>query len=483
MKKVILLAVAIISIFKIHANDVSLINTPIIKMMVLADKNTCWTCYKSIKSISQIELKNSRLQIQIMIASDDKSIIDNVKNLYKLESEIYLDPLGLYKKEYKFTNLPALVIYNSKGEIEIKEEWKNPKKYADIIRDLDEKDQSVKHLLIKGLKHIKTVGLIDDSNNIKKNTVNYFNGDINTNNEEYYISDQLNNRILVFDKNGKIIKNIGLPCDSLACNQPYRFKVYSNSLLAWVDFSKNGVEEFNSINTKTNKITAHIFYNKNANYSDSLLLSQKIFRLNHTKNYIAEFRYPQNINLNNNNYLLVLLDSNFKQIKAFGNSDSIFNKVAMARFVTGEIPIDIDSENNIYYITQLSKYVYKYNSEGILKNRTELDLDSSFKIEIKNYPSKETRDEIIDYRFKNSIVTKIKINNDNITVVYFNSYLVDNSKQVKYFVDRFTLDGKRQLKKPIELPCGWNPIAISDCKIVLYNDKRSDLIFNWYEFE
>ena len=113
---------------------------PKLSVSIFADEDVCWTCLKSINTISKVKLKNYQLDVIIYFCSDNDKLLSELVKKYELKCKSQLDPECLYAKKYNFSRLPAIVIKDkSIDSVLIEKNWENPREYINLITEYDKK--------------------------------------------------------------------------------------------------------------------------------------------------------------------------------------------------------------------------------------------------------------------------------------------------------------------------------------------------------
>ena len=392
--------------------------------------------------------------------------------------------LSLFGK-FDFQYLPGIALYNEKEEIELKEEFDigNPIKYKNLIFQLDENSESFKAPIISGLKNTKIIFLQDENQNIiKEKGFNQNNKIIDK--KQYYILDNIDRKISIFDNLWKIIKNIKLPCDEIDFNCEALFSLSQlNSLtIQLMNYPRTEAATFHLLDINSGKFTQHFFFPYEM-FDDTSTVSEKLTKFPNENKYIIPRYFYNNSELLIDNNLLILLDSSCWIIKLFGKTDSLFQNTKMSAFISRNIELAIDENENIYSLSSSSKNLYKYDKNGNYIKTIKLNFDSTCKINIKNYDAKLSKKDYNEYCLNNSNISKIIIENENIVIIYCNKKNINGKSFTQFYIDKFDKNGKKMNieKEAIEFPLDFKPVFIAEKTIVIYDENKTEMIFYWYE--
>lgn len=450
-----------------------------IEIYIFADENTCWTCIEGVKSLREIKLHNSTLRLSIFACSKNSQAAEIIKRGFNEEIEVIEDPLSLYPEEFKLANLPAIVIFNKKGEVALKEEWKNPAKYTELILKIDSLSEDIIPR-IEGMKYIKTIA-ISENRQAKANANSYNSGIFNKAKEEIYTFNISKKCIEVTNYTSQKKKEIHLPCERIYCNQPYLTSLIDDSLICWVDYSNNGDSEYNVMNTNTAKLIVNKRI-KEIKLSDSVSIIPKIHKMKNGE-YIGQLMLRRNKYLNENDKLLFLMDSEFKLKKYISANDEVFAKKRMSSFVNAGYSIVEDKDGNLYIASQASDKIFKYDRELKLIETIKLMYDKNYKLNLKDYSEKPTREERMEYRLSTSIINKIQVQKDGSIYIVYTNMSKDESGKIrsKVFIDKFDSTGKRMIQKAILIPENYEVNAIVDNEIIITNAEKGEYVYYCYE--
>lgn len=450
-----------------------------IKAYIFVDENTCWTCIEGVKRLREIKLHNSTLKLSIFACSNNKQAAEIIKRGFNEDIEVIPDPLSLYPKEFKLANLPAIVIFDKKGEVALKEEWKNPAKYTELILKLDSISKEITPE-IEGMKHIKTIA-ISDNQQAKANANSYNSGIFNKAREEIYTFNISKKCIEITSYTSQKKKEIPLPCESIYCNQPYLTKLINDSLISWVDYSNNGDNEYNVMNINT----ANLLVNKRIKeirLSDSVFVMPKHHRMK-SGEYIGQLMLRENKYLNANDKLLFLTESDFKLKKYIAANDEVFAKNRMSIFVNAGYSIAEDKDGKIFIASQASDKIFKYDRNLKLIDTIKLKYDKKYKQNLKDYSEKPTREERMEYRLSTSIINKIHVEKDGSIYIVYTNMNKDESGKIRseVYIDKFNSTGERMIQKAILIPENYEVNAIVDNEIVITNAEKGEYVYYCYE--
>lgn len=423
---------------------------PKLSVSIFADEDVCWTCLKSINTISKVKLKNYQLDVIIYFCSDNDKLLSELVKKYELKCKSQLDPECLYAKKYNFSRLPAIVIKDkSIDSVLIEKNWENPREYINLITEYDKKLRNT----IEKESYLSTPVKIKEKDGTPKN-MQYCTAVYNHKFKRYYCFMPDQKTISILDTNGFVSEEINLQDykeieEFWAQGSPY---FMNDTILVWRSTSKknSGQQVMYGFNIISKKIEKKGIIDESHTTENSSIYEYNVIpaanKLVFTKYYF------KNDTLNRNENLLMLTDSNFNFDKYFGRVDPICETTSLAaHFMCFPItPVSVDS--SIYYLMSFSKNLYVFDLDGNYLNTIELDFEKDYNPPLMNIPEVISSYDIWD---KYKIVSNVYVQKNRIIVIALN--VRSNKETLKqeniYYITVFNKSGKR-IANTIKLPNG-----------------------------
>jgi len=455
-----------------------------VKIDIFGNEESCWICLKGINIISDIELEKTELEITLYFCNESRELLNSLLRDYELVGKIntFLDPLCLYAKNHDFSDLPAIIIKDTKDSIVLKEKWGNKQKYIQVIRKID-KDFTIdveNNNLIEGLEFIKSLTLQDTLQNAIFN--NRFSGFYNHNDNKYYGFIGRETVLRIFDSNGVTVDKIDINQDGVICFMPTSVKLGNDTNVIWSDNSvADGQRFYYSLNLKTKSINRKIKEMDVAN----CYLGNVFIQIPNTNKLVWPTWYYDNIFLYNDSKLLLMLNGNNNNVSNFGEIDSILSIRKISYFMWDFINLAADNNTNVYSLSPLSYKLKMYDSNGNYQKTINLEFADGFLEDPNALPedirSINMRDIYANYKKLN----KLFVLDNNIFTVH--NIVVPNNEELKfrdkrYWLTKFDKNGKR-IGNTIPLPINFEPIYVKDNKILIQHlDSHTGKIFlHWYK--
>ncbi len=478
------------------AEDFNIIDfeKPTIKVKIFTSAATCWNCIdtKTLEKIRDLKLNNSNLDFEMFYCAKirNKNYLTEFKKENKLNFDFVYDPDALYPAKYNIKIFPAIVIENEKGEVVVKEEFKDLNKYISTIKKIDEnihieefKDK------LEGLKFSKKIILHNRDGSVydapiyyairfSSETNKYIIGSISIEDGQFFIFDSTGTfeKVVpaVYEKINRIYENAG------------DIKIINDSIIIWtimVKGEKSFERDFIKMKTNTEEILKHKKYidsiAKNITSSQSSLSGEYIL-LKSGKLILRHYPFD-NIYLDSNFKLLAITDTNFNVIKFFGISDTICKNNRLSRIMDRTSIAEYNSD--IYFIQNNSHILHKYDSNGNFVKDINLDFNKIYQIRTKELSAEFNKEEIINYNKNacNIAYTSLNISNNIISVYYYKKE--GENQNPTHYIDRFDMAGKR-ISETAQIEDKNGMICYLDDKRVLFvNWENKVVTFIWYVFD
>lgn len=429
---------------------------PKLSINVFTNKETCWSCFRSLNTYSKLKLENMETEITMFFCSKDDSMMTNLIKQYEIPCKATTDPECLYAKKYGMTRLPGIVIKDKERDsILIKENWGNPKAYLQLMKDYD---ANYKPVTKKEPEYLSPAIIIKDKDNnpIK---MQYMEVAYNKLKDKYYCFINGEQNISVIDGEGKVIDEINiLEMRELEDSFNNRKPVFLNdSVLVWIayDKKKNGEQNIIGLNINTHKIVKKGKIELSYATENSFIEEYNVVE---GKNKIVLSRYYfDNGVLDINDKLLVLSDTNLNSVKNFGKVDPICTKTTMAASKMTSYATPTSYDGKIYQLLSLSNQLFEYDSEGNYIKTIELDFEENYNPALENIPVKTNADEEFEIFAKYKFATNTVVQKDRIIVCAFSNITNEHlSLEQYYYITMFDRNGKR-IKDTFKLP--------KDCRV------------------
>lgn len=480
MKKTISLLIILICFLALSEAEAK----PKLAMSIFANETTCWTCLKSVNTISKAKLNNYQLEITLYFCSDNSELMSKLLKEYELTCKSILDPECLYAKKYNITRIPGIVIKDiERDSILLAENWEKPQEYLNMIIKYD---KNYKQILKSDDNYLTAPITIKEADGTPIK-MRYRSIIFNPKNKRYYcfIRDD-EKTISILDSNGFVLEEINLQDykeveEFWSQGSPY---FMNDSIFVWRSTSKKkyGQQVIYGLNICTKKIEKKGIIDTSHTTNNSSVYEYTVVP-NANKLVFTKYYFLHN-NLDTNEKLLLITDTNYNSVKYFGKVDPICSTTTMAANIMTFPATPTTYGGNIYYLMSLSNKLFVFDLDGNYQKTIELQFEKDYNPPLKNISEKITNDELFNIWSRYKIVANIFVQEDKIIVLGLNN--VNNKETLKleqhYFITVFDKSGKR-IADTFQVPKGMRSARQIDGDMLLFSEQATDgtMALRWFD--
>lgn len=417
---------------------------PKISISVFTNQQTCWTCFRSLNTYSNMKLDNCELEMTVFFCNEDDTLLASLMKEYELNVKATIDPECLYAKKYGITRLPGIVIKDKdRDSILLAENWSNPRGYKQLIIEYD---KNYKPLVKHEPDYLSPKMIVRDSDGKPIKMEYMYVTYLPKRNEYYAFLQDDNENISVIDSTGKVKETINLlDVDGVSDfyqNDGLRFK--NDSILVWTSPSneRNGSLVIYALNINTKKLAKKGLIDSTHTSNNSYL--QNFNLLPQSNKLVMTKYYFRHNTLDKNEKLILITDTNFNADKYFGKVDPICEKTTLAANIMTSFVTPAVYNDYIYYLMQMSNQMYIFDSKGSYIKTIELQYPKNYNPPLKDIDTDATVDDKFDIWEKYKMMSNLFVQKDRIILIGLRNSVNEKTMTVdqQYYITVFDMNGK-----------------------------------------
>jgi hypothetical protein len=431
------------------------------------NEQNCFTCMQSLTNVcNELHRLEKSSQILTFISTKSNTFLNNFKEEYKWKYEITMDPIEAYKNLYHVKLFPLFLLTDNNGVIFYigLPGSVNNFEFKDIFLALKKiQEEQKEDLSVKNLEFQKKIYLLD-SNGGKISDLKPFWCQKNEISDNYIIPDIINNKIFMFDSNGKslgsiLLKPYGIQYFLLSQGNVQNEEIY----LINCDLMKK--KYIYKADIRKQKLDTLIYCDESKMIVDNYYPHLPILKLDDSTFFIGQIKYDFKKIQNEPLYKSYTINSD--RHLQIGIIDSLFARSNFHNFFSTSITVD--NNNNIYTIQNFKEKIDVYNFEGKKLKEIKCHFDTTYYYnnwheDFNNFNRTTPFYKVTNLRFKltspdenNALIYDRKKNKIYVT---YHKILDDNN--LEYFIHSPQDSEEGKNSTDIALPVNCFPVQIDN---------------------